>query len=131
MSEEAAAKAGLELWQVVITMFGGGSLLSWLGRRTINRVDTDIERLGGDVKALQKSDSDCKLDLANFKTEVAKEYAKDTTMQQSLARIHEKIEKLADKTMVEALGDEIGEVRDGITKILTMMAQNGRTKATD
>ncbi len=54
------------------------------------------KKLIGDVEALKKSDAECKLDLANFKTEVATNYAKDATVQSSLSRIHDRIDSISD-----------------------------------
>lgn len=62
-------------WILICGVFG------WMGRG-----------MYADIKNLQKSDADCKLDLANFKAEVANDYAKQETTQSSLARIHDKME---------------------------------------
>lgn len=70
------------IWKAGLLVIGvGGTVVSFFTKRVIN-----------DVDYLKKSDADCRLDLANFKTEVAKDYAKRESTQQSLARIHDKME---------------------------------------
>lgn len=81
-------------------------LLTWLGKGVYN-----------DVKELKSHQQDCKLDLANFKTEVSKEYSKETSTQASLARIHDQIEKMGDKFDVKA-----DNIQTGMTAILQLIS---------
>lgn len=64
-------------WILIMGVFG------WIGRG-----------MHADIKALQKSDADCKLDLAEFKAKVATDYTDKQTMQSSLARIHDRLDNL-------------------------------------
>lgn len=79
-------------WIIILGVFG------WVGRG-----------MHADIKDLRRSDADCKLELANFKAEVAKDYAKQETTQASLARIHDKME------------EGFGELHKDIKNILTIM----------
>lgn len=80
MSEEAEA-IGM-LWKAGIGIMGmGGAIIGFFTRRVVS-----------DVDQLKKSDAQCKLDLANFKTEVAKDYSKDVNIQASLKRVYEVME---------------------------------------
>lgn len=94
MSDEVEA-VGI-LWKAGLSIMGiGGLIIAFFTQRII-----------GDVDYLKKSDVDAKLDLANFKTEVAKDYAKDQSVQQSLARIHDRLD------------DGFGELRNDIKALL-------------
>ena len=60
-----------------------------------------------DVHELQDDSKACELKLANYKTEVSNTYAKEETMQNSLARVHDKMEKIGDK--IDRRMDQIQE----------------------
>lgn len=51
--------------------------------------------LHSDVKSLKESQGACEIELQKFKTDVANTYAKEATMQQSLGRIHDRIDDVA------------------------------------
>lgn len=53
------------------------------------------KRVVNDVAELQRNSAKCEVDLANYKTHVSDNYAKETTMQQSLSRIHDRIDDMA------------------------------------
>lgn len=72
------------------------------------------KRVVMDVDNLKKSDADCKLDLAEFKTRVATDYADKRSTQASLARIHDKME------------DGFGTLHQDIKSILTAMNTKGQ-----
>jgi hypothetical protein len=63
------------------------ALLTWLGKGVFN-----------DVQTLKKTDGLCKLELANFKTDVANTYSKDISVQYSLARIHDRLDSSQEST---------------------------------
>ena len=71
------------LFQWLLGALGlGGGVMAWLFKRSIGQVDRAIEEHKGTLKehdaALKQHDrqhSACTLDLANFKTEVARDYA--------------------------------------------------------
>lgn len=78
------------------------ALLSWIGRG-----------VKGDVETLKKSDADCKLDLANFKTEVAHNYANKAAMTTELAGIRTDAKESANR-----IHDRIDEVSTDIKTLL-------------
>lgn len=90
MSEEVEAM-GI-LWKAGLGIMG---VIGWLMNRSIKRLDKDIESHSSKLDDHDKQHAHCTLELANFKTEVAKEYAKDVTVQQSLGRIHDRIDDVA------------------------------------
>lgn len=71
-----------------------GTIAAWLMNRSVSRLDSDIEahrtRLDGHEEKIHSQ----ALDLANFKTHVSDNYAKDASVQSSLARIHDRIDQL-------------------------------------
>lgn len=75
------------------------------------------------VSAVSKN----KDDLAEYKVHVSDNYIKKDVIE----RVHTRLDDMADKDDLSKVSDEVSEIRSGITKILTMMAQNGRIKATD
>src|SRR4051794_40996513 len=97
--------------------------MAWLFKRSIGQMDRTIE---GHKEALKEHDaalkqhdrqhSACTLELANFKTEVAKDYAKDATVQQSLGRIHERIDDLG-KVMQDGFKDMGDDIKTLIGKV--------------
>jgi len=106
---------GLINWTIHAILISYTALLTWLGKGMYN-----------DVKDLKDHQSDCELSLANFRTEVSKDYAKDITIQASLARVHDKMETRADKASFKELSDEMKEIRTDIKSILKMVGKNGR-----
>lgn len=68
---------------VALKWLGGGALAAfgWVGKG-----------MYADIKELKKNDADCKLDLKDFKLHVSENYAKDSTIQTSLARVYEVME---------------------------------------
>jgi hypothetical protein len=58
-------------------------VMSYFTKRLISKVD-DLDKAG----------STANLNLEKFKTEVAKEYAKDISVQASLSRLHERIDDI-------------------------------------
>lgn len=97
MSDETEA-IGI-LWKAGVAVMGiGGMIISFFTKRVVTDVDN-----------LKRSESECKLDIANFRAEVARDYAKDASVQSSLSRIHDRLDDL---------GNELG--RD-IKTILTTM----------
>lgn len=67
-------------------------ILGLIGGTGLAIIGFFTKRVIADVDKLKAGNSDCKLDLANFKTEVANNYAKDASVQASLARIHDRME---------------------------------------
>lgn len=61
-------------------------------------------------------------DLAAHRLHVSENYIKKDVIE----RIHDRLDKTAEKAELKELSEEMSEVRGGINKILTMMAQNGR-----
>lgn len=52
------------------------------------------KRVIDDVKELKQDSKQCALNLANFKADVAKDYAREVNVQASLNRIHERLDRL-------------------------------------
>ena len=52
------------------------------------------KRVCDDVKELKKDGKECAVALANFKADVARDYAREVNVQASLNRIHERIDRL-------------------------------------
>lgn len=52
------------------------------------------KRVVDDVAELKKEGSECKVNLANLRAEVARDYAREVNVQSSLNRIHERLDKL-------------------------------------
>lgn len=80
----------LSLGAIIFTGIFG--LFGYSAKRNITTMDKKLERHDTDLEYLKKSDSDCKLDLANFRTEVARDYSKDVNIQASLKRVYEVME---------------------------------------
>lgn len=80
------------LWKAGLAVMGiGGVIIGFFTKRAIKEVDN----LSENVKKLEKSEAACKLDIANFRTEVSdykthvsENYAKDATIQHSLERVY-------------------------------------------
>jgi hypothetical protein len=90
------------IWLAVTGVGIGGSLICWLMNRTISRLDRDMEEHGETLKEHKELHGECKLELAQFRTEVHREFAKDATVQHQLARIHERIDRLP-KEIIDAI----------------------------
>lgn len=79
---------------------GAVGVIGFIVKRTLSDVEdikTSVNRthhVAEEVAELKRDSAECKVSLANFKAEVAKEYAKEVTLQASLARIHERIDRL-------------------------------------
>jgi hypothetical protein len=106
---------------IVAWVIGGFSTLSlavsaFLMKRVVARLDDDLDAHEERLNAHDKQHNHCTLELANFKTEVAKDYAKDASVQQSLARIHERID-LVDSNV----GKGFSELREDIKKLIGMV----------
>lgn len=87
MSDDLAAVG--TAWKILGIIMGGGmAVIGFFTRRAIGEVDG----LKDSVERLSDNDKECKLDLANFRTEVATTYAKEASVQLSLARIHDRLE---------------------------------------
>lgn len=71
----------------------GGLIISYLMNRSIKRIDEDMRDHKDALKDHDKRHSRSELDLSEFKTHVASNYAKEETMQLSLGRIHDKMEQ--------------------------------------
>lgn len=86
--------AAYQLWLFTGAIGAGGSLICWLMNRGINRLYDDMrsheERLDNHDEASRL----CELRLADFKTEVARDYSRDANVQASLSRIHDRVDKL-------------------------------------
>lgn len=86
-------------WIITSIIGLGGAAISYLMSRSINQLD---ERHKSHEERFQLVDeklehhseqhAHCTLELSNFKTHVSENYAKETNMQQSLARIHDRID---------------------------------------
>lgn len=71
-------------WLIKGVMGGLMAIIAFFTKQVVN----DVNRL----KEMQQSD---KLDLANYKTEVANNYATQNSVQQSLSRIHDRIDDMS------------------------------------
>lgn len=82
-------------WWTITLVGTGGAMIAWLLNRSISQID---ESLGGHDEILSRHTdlhAKCSLELSQFKTEVANNYAKEATMQSSLERIHDRIDDVA------------------------------------
>ncbi len=68
------------------------ALLKWIGAGVLATIGWIGKGMWTDVKELKKDSSDCALRLEMFKTHVSEHYAKDASVQQSLARIHDRMD---------------------------------------
>lgn len=82
------------VWLALTGIGIGGSLIMYLLTRAVNRLDKDIEEHDDLLKEHSEKHEECRLELSNFKAEVARDYAKDSTIQNSLARVHQRIDSL-------------------------------------
>lgn len=97
------------MWLVVAGLGIGGSLIGWLLARTVSRLDTDMKTHAVKLEKHDSLHNQCTVDLERFKTEVAKEYAKDSSVQASLSRLYAMMEQ------------GFGEIRGDIKSILEKM----------
>jgi hypothetical protein len=88
-------------------------LIDWLTKGLMATLMAIIafftKQVVADVSKLKEQHKDCQIDLANFKTQVANEYAKETTVQQSLTRIHDRIDYLT--TVAVDIKNFLGKVK--------------------
>jgi hypothetical protein len=73
-----------------IFTYAGGAVMAALGfhlKRAQSQTDANVD-------AALKKGADNALELEKYKTHVSEIYAKDATMQQSLARLHERIDDI-------------------------------------
>lgn len=82
-------------WLVTTIIGSGGLFICWLMNRSITRLDTDISTHSDRLNEHDEKHQTCSLELANFKTEVANNYAKDASVQSSLGRIHDRIDEVS------------------------------------
>jgi len=87
------------LWAGVLTV--GGGAVSFMTGRAVKRLDHTDEEL---IKL--------KDDVAKHKVYSANTYAKDTTTQQSLARVHERIDQSAQESarQITALSGDVKQI---------------------
>jgi len=83
-------------------------LLDWGWVIVVTVAGLIFKPLFSDVKDLKGSHGECKLELEKFKTHVSENYSKEVNTQISLARIHERIDKVGD--MLEDKTNEIIKV---------------------
>ena len=110
---DAGSETGLLHWLFTAAVGAGGAFVMWLLNRSVNQMDDAIKGHDQKLEAHGRQHADCSLELANFKTEVAKEYAKEATIQQSLSRIHERMDEGNRDTQAH-----FKELRDDIKQIL-------------
>lgn len=67
-----------------------------------------------DIRGLQTEHASCKLDLANFKTEVALNYSKEVNTQSSLGRIHDRLD-----TMSETMDTKFDNIQTDLKTIIS------------
>ena len=72
--------------------------LSWVVKTVLGAAVAVVmyftKQLTDEVKQLKQDGSESKVSLANFKAEVAKDYARDVNVQMSLNRIHQRLDSL-------------------------------------
>lgn len=86
---------GLTNWLITSVIGMGTIIIGWLMNRAIVRLDNDLDAHEGRLNDHDKQHTTCSLDLERFKTDVANNYAKEVTMQNSLARIHDRIDEVS------------------------------------
>lgn len=87
------------LWGLIMT--GSGGMIAFLTKRTVRRLDHADEEI-----------TKMKEDVAKHKIYSANTYAKDTTVQQSLARLHERIDQTAQENarQIAALSGDVKQI---------------------
>lgn len=85
-------ETNIKIWILVGLVSVGCGMICFLMNRAINRLDKDREMHSAKLDEHGDLHKECALSLANFKAEVAGNYAKEITMQQSLARIHDRLD---------------------------------------
>lgn len=108
--------AGVISWVIYTIGASVVAIMAFLMNRTVSRLDSDMAAHKDRLDDHDKQHNNCSLELANFKTEVANNYAKDASVQQSLARIHERID-----TVNNSMDKGFGELRDDIKKLIGMV----------
>ena len=93
------------LMHAILVSYAG--VITWLGKGVYS-----------DVEKLKNNSHNCTLDLANFRTAVANNYVKEESMQNSLARVHDRIDeanKSADSNFRD-LRSDISEIKNILIK---------------
>lgn len=87
------------LWAGVVTV--GGGAISFMTNRAVKRLDHTDEELTKIKDAVAKD-----------RTYIANTYAKDATVQQSLARLHERIDQTAQENarQIAALSGDVKQI---------------------
>ena len=106
-------EGGLLHWLFTGAIGVGGMIIAGLLNRAVSQMDATVGEHASTLRDHTQKHADCALDLANFKTEVAKEYAKDATIQQSLSRLHERIDEQSRNS-----DGHFKEIREDIKAIL-------------
>jgi hypothetical protein len=113
---------------VPIAALGGGGgligLLTVIGGYLLRSHDVRLQKIEDVSKANGDAAQAVAADLGAYKLDSEKRFAKDDSVQASLARLHERIDATATKDDVKDLKTDVGGLRDDI-KILI-----GKTGAT-
>jgi hypothetical protein len=80
-------------WSWKIGFLSALGLLRFFTKREINKVDEGFRDMKTRVANAEEKNHANELNLSNFKTHVSETYAKEATMQQSLARIHDRMDE--------------------------------------
>jgi hypothetical protein len=100
----------LLFWLASAGASAGGILIMSLMTRSISQMDKEIDGHGETLKQHAQMHAECGLELARFKAEVARDYAKDATIQQSLGRLHNRMDDMA-TTMAEGFKDVQNDIK--------------------
>ena len=110
MTPDVDGGGNLWHWAIHGVLASYAALLTWLGKGVID-----------DVTILKKTDGACRLDLANFRTEVANTYSKDVSVQASLGRLHDRLDDSQ-----EAAEENFKELRSNIGEIKNLLIGKNR-----
>lgn len=76
-----------------------------------------IKGIHSDVESLKGGRDHCEVELQKFKTHVSENYSREVSTQASLARVHERIDKL---------GDIVEDKTNEISKDIKILLQRGK-----
>lgn len=104
--------------ELTIAIGGGGTLLSAIGGWILKAHNRRLEKMEQSAESNAKESLNIRADLADYKLDSEKRFAKEDTLQSSLARIHDRLDHTATKDDVKGIQDDVSGIQGDIKTLL-------------
>lgn len=104
--------------EITLAIGGGGTLFSAIFGYFLKSHNRRLEKMEYNAESNVKEYLSIRADIADYKLDAERRFAKEETLQSSLARIHGRLDYTATKDDLKIIQDDVSSIQEDIKTLL-------------